>query len=297
MVALLTVTSAWAAQQPPKAKKGEKGLEVLVGADAIASSEGFRPKPGKPIHYILTQTRLSMGEAVAGVKLPDPAVVEHAVVAELAKQGFIRTEVGGPVPELFIMAIVGDSNFAEPPLDDLDFYLPQVNQRKVAMANNLDPSNPLDQERLREAIEREAMRIRYLASRRFADKAKIEAFVGAEKVKKAVENLAMTRSAAERVAWAAYEDRLYVSLNAFDAAKWAAKEKVLLWRTNISIDWRNNLAASLPKMLADAGPLFGTDVAVPTFIDEKDRKAEVEIGEATVVPDAAKPDATGARKK
>lgn len=288
MVLMLLSLPGFGADKSANSKKNSTGLEVLVSADAIDSTDGFRPKPGKPIYYIFQQTRLSMGEPVGNTKLPKSAIVERAVVAELQKQGFIRTEVGGPVPSLFVMAIVGDSNFAEPPLDDLVFYLPVVNRRKVAAENGVFPASSFDAEQFQELVEKEAMRIRYLMSPRLADKEKIEAFLGAEKVKYAVKNGAMELSAAARVAQAAYEDRLYVSLNAFDAAKWTKKEKVLLWRVNMSIDWRNDLTVVLPKILADAGPLFGTDVNVPTFIDDRDRqrKAGVEIGDTEVVPEA-----------
>jgi len=64
-----------------------KGLDVLVSADAI-SPEGFRPTPGKPVHFVFTQTRQSLGDSIAGVKLPPPELVERAAVAELTRQGF-----------------------------------------------------------------------------------------------------------------------------------------------------------------------------------------------------------------
>ncbi|MEO5961304.1 MAG: hypothetical protein ABIR80_19520, partial [Opitutaceae bacterium] len=134
----------------------------------------------------------------------------------------------------------------------------------------------------------EARRIRSQGSGRFTDRSKVVGLVGGNKVARAVHERAMSDADAERVAWAANENRLYVSLNAFDAARWAKKEKVLLWRTNMSIDWRKNFATALPTMLADAGPLFGTDVAVPAFCNERDRRtAEVTIGEAKVVPEAS----------
>lgn len=121
--------------------------------------------------------------------------------------------------------------------------------------------------------------------------------VGGDKVARAFEGGGISKPEAQRIADAANENRLYVSLNAFDAARWVKKEKVLLWRTNLSIDWRKDLATELPAMLAQAGPLFGTDVAVPAFVDERSRqKAEVTIGEAKVVPDGSPPTQPDARK-
>ena len=283
---LLALAPAMGADKPAAGSKVPRGLEVLIAADAIASPEGFRPEPGHPIHYVFGQSRLTIGDPVAGVKLPEPAAVEQAVTAELAKQGFARTKVGGPMPELFILAIVGDANFEEPTSDpaEMEPYIALVNQRRIVQDHPEAQSNP---DLLEQLIYNEAIRIRYQQSLRLADKPKIEALLGATKVTRAVKNGTMMPDAADRVAWAAYENRYYVSVNAFDAAKYAKKEKVLLWRTNLFIDWRNDLALALPAMLAQAGPLFGTDVAVPTFVDDRDRKkADVKIGEATVVPDA-----------
>jgi hypothetical protein len=56
----------------------DKGLDVLISSDAIESPEGFRPKPGKPVHYLLSQNRQTLGDVIAGVKLPDAALVENA---------------------------------------------------------------------------------------------------------------------------------------------------------------------------------------------------------------------------
>jgi hypothetical protein len=306
---LASAVVTFAADKP---KKPSRGLEVLVAADAAPSQDGFRPKPGSPVHYLFGQTRQTLGDAVAGVKLPEPAVVEKAIVAELAKQGFVRAEVGGPFPSIFILAIVGDSNFEEPrididnPLNDGEIapFMYQVNVRalleKTLMSGKVsadletlfDPerrSSP-DEQEAKEMILNEAMRLRFRASPRAQDKRKIMTLVGADKIEKAVSDKTLSNSNAEAMAWSVYENRYFVTLNAFDAARWAKKERVLLWRTTMIIDWRKNLAEELPTMLAQAGPLFGTDVAVPGLINTADRrKGEVEVGPLKVVPNEEAP--------
>ena len=78
---------------------------------------------------------------------------------------------------------------------------------------------------------------------------------------------------------ASNEDRLYLSLAALDGQAYRQKTKRLLWRTSMTVDWRNNLADVLPVMLASAAPFFGTNSDKPVFSDEKDRrKANVNIG-------------------
>lgn len=305
---LVSGALAFAADQPAAGKKGSPGLQVLVASDAVPSPDGFRPKPGHAVYYLLGQSRLTLGDSVAGVKLPEPAVVEKAVVAELTKQGFVRTDVGGPIPSVFIMAVVGDSNFEEPKIDldnplndgEISSFMYQVNVRALLESNLLsgkvtsnletlfDPDRRAspDEQDAKELILNEAMRLRFRASPRAQDKKKIMALMGAAKIEKAVGERSLSSSAAEAMAWSVYENRYFVTLSAFDAARWKNKEKVLLWRTTMIIDWRKNLADELPTMLAEAGPLFGTDVAVPGLVNTADRrKGEVGIGELKVVPE------------
>ena len=259
-----------------------KGAEVLVAADAIVTPEGFRPAPGKPIYYIFSQTPQSLGESIAGIKLPEPALIEQCVVAELAKQGFIRTQVGGPMPSTLIVATYGPANFKPTPdEDDLAFYRAMVMTRP----------GMTDAE-----ITAEAQRLKYISSPRFRDRAGVEAITGVAKV---FSSGPPPIGDNHKLLSAANDDRLYISLGAFDAALFAKKEKRLLWRTSMSIDWRNDFAATLPVMLASGGPLFGTDVKTPRFLDDRERRNfEVKIGEATEVFESLpKSDPSPNRKK
>ena len=307
---------------PARAASKDKGLDVLISADAIPSPEGFRPKPGRPIHYLYFQSHQTLGEPVAGVKLPEPAVVEKAIVAELEKQGFVRAAEGGPLPEIAIIASVGDANFEEPPIQwdnpylDPEFatYLDMVDVRKIlepyflsqkvpkTAAEIFDPNraNSGDIAQARDLLVSDAMRLRENGSPRAQDRGKILALVGAKKIDRAVADRSVSSSAAERVARATRENLLYVTLNAFEAKRQANGSRNFLWRTTMFIDWRNDFAKSLTAMLEQAGPMFGTDVAVPGFVNTaKPREGKVEIGEAKVVPEkssANEPAAPAAKK-
>ncbi len=242
-----------------------EGVEVMVSAYAVAPPEAFRPKPGQPIYYILNLAQLSLGEGIAGVKMPAPALVEQALVAELAKQGFVRTKVGGPMPGILLAAYWGASNFEVPPEDDLENYVGMV---------NADGKTP-------DQVQLEAARTRFKLSGRYEDKPAAETMLGVRQPGVA------TSPNEEKIISAANEDRLFLFLAAFDAQTFREKkERRLLWRTTMSVDWRNDLAANLPTMLASGGPRFGTNSVEPVFLDERDRRnAEVKIGELQVVPD------------
>lgn len=240
-------------------KKPVAGPEVLVVADAVSDvPEGLRPTKGKPVYYVLGKIQLTVGEAVAGVKMPDPALVERSVVSALASQGFVRTTVGGPIPSIFVVASWGDANFAN--------FEQAVDQNDADAVANAD-----------------LMRKTTGASR---DRQMIEQLVGTNKPG----SLSMSFEAMDKLHAASNEDRLYISLAALDVPAFKQKKRVLLWRTSMTIDGRNNLAAALPAMLASAAPFFGTNSDKPVFSDDKDRRrADVDIGEMKIVPDESKP--------
>ncbi len=314
---ILSPLSFWlgflAAFVSPSVVAKDKGLDILISADAIPSPEGFRPLPGRPIHYLLFQSRATLGEAIGGVKLPDAPVVERAVVAELEKQGFLRTQEGGPIPDIVIMAVLGDSNFkiefvpkGNPYLDaDFRSYMDHVDVRQVVLSLGLwgkvpdtitglfpdDPSQPdIYPSRISEVADAQeavvnaalTLRNREPARRRNA----IKTLVGATKVERAVANRTLSGLEAEKIAMAVFDNQYYLSLSALEARKQADGGRRFLWRTTMLIDWREDFTKSLPAMLGQAGPMFGTDVAVPGYVNTaKPREGKVEIGESKVLKD------------
>ena len=280
-----------------------EGSEVLVAADAIVAPEGFRPSPGKPVYYIFSQVSHSLGESIAGVRLPDPAFIERTVVAELAKQGFVRTQVGGPMPSVLILATSGAANFqASPDADDLDLYRSLVQPSALRHIPEDDVQAPTylrydgvaveDTMRYR-ASEAMAQDYKYRASPRFRDQSTVEAIMGTQKM---FSSNSVNSPNGLKVAAASNEDRLYISVSALDAQLFAKKEKKLLWRTSMSVGWRHDFTATLPTLLASGGPFFGTDVKTPVFLDDRERRNfEVKIGESTTVPDSAKPNSQAGR--
>lgn len=89
----------------------------------------------------------------------------------------------------------------------------------------------------------------------------------------------------QQVILTAESDRLYVAVSAVNTDALEQGVAQLLWRTSMTIDWKNRLADSLPVMLASAAPYFGRESAEPVFIGERERRViNVEIGDATVVP-------------
>ena len=159
------------------------------------------------------------------------------------------------------------------------------------------PSSNPDVNEARELVLTEAIRIRERGTARGHDRGKILALVGADKVEQAVSERTLGGVDAERIVWATRLNQLYVTLTAFDTVRWKEKQRVLLWRTTMLIDWRVDFTKALAEMLAQAGPLFGTDVAVPGYVNTADkREAKVEIGESKVLTDKPTAKEPGAKK-
>ena len=260
---LLVLTFAFAlAASASAADKPKKEPEVLVVSEALPGvPEGLRPTPGNPIYYLLGKAQYSLGDSVAGIKMPDPAEVESAVIAALATQGFKRTEVGGPVPSIFIVASWGDANFT-----------------------NLDPQETGVDPELQKAMDK--------ASPRERDRRVVEHLVGTDKM------LSLNSSDQYKVMSASNEDRLYISIAALDVPAWREKKKKLLWRTSMTIDGRNKLGDLVPIMLASAAPFFGRNADTPVFVDDNyRRKFEVNVGEFKVVTEDPKAESKPPAKK
>lgn len=246
------------------AEKSKDPHEVLVVADALQNvPAGLRPSPGQPIYYVLAKGEVTLGESVAGIKMPAAAAMEKAIVSSLAGEGFVRTEIGGPMPSIFILATWGDANFA-------DFsYRPEVDQNQSA------------EEQEAQAKFQAALDATTAASR---DRRKAENLVGTAKM------LALPPAEMDRVMAASNEDRLYISLLALDAEAFRQKKRKVLWRTSMTIDARHKLADMVPAMLASAAPFFGRNANTPVFADDNYRRNfEVQVGEAKVVKENSPP--------
>jgi hypothetical protein len=99
----------------------------------------------------------------------------------------------------------------------------------------------------------------------------------------------MSQADADLLNDAMRQRRSYVFVGAFDAAALQKKQRKLLWRTRMSIDSLDQpLPDALGTMLASGAPHFGQNLDKPVFVTERDRKAEVQVGTPTVVPEADK---------
>ena len=234
------------------ASKPREGPEVLVVSDVVdAKAPALRPTKEHPVYYIvLGGAERSLGDPIAGEKMPDRAALTQEIERALDTQGFVRTKVGGPRPHIAILYSYGTANLSMVDLDDTDPTTGETTTSTITF-----------------------------------NRREIAALVGAFKADR---HLLMS-SEADRINEAARDNRLYIFVAAFDVDALAKKQKKIIWRTRISIDSRRrSLPESMHVMLASAAPYFATETDLPKFIEDVDRrKAEVLIGTPTVVDDHA----------
>ncbi len=230
------------------ASKPREGPEVLVVSDVVdPASPSLRPTKENPVYYIfLGGTERTLGDPIAGEKMPDRTALLKEIVGALNAQGFVPTRVGGPRPQIAILYSYGTASLSTYDLEDTDTETGDTTTTTIAF-----------------------------------NQREIRDLVGAFQAERHM----LMMSEADRINEAARDLRLYIFLAAFDVEALARKEKKILWRTRISIDSRRrNLPDSMHVMLTSAAPHFATTTDRPTFIEDADRRhAEVRIGTPTVV--------------
>lgn len=259
------------------APKPKPPPNVLIVSDVFSDvPDTLRPQPGKPVYYyLLGKVETDIGTPARGEPRADPAAVEAEVVKVLASQGFVRTQLGGPMPSIVIIVTFGSANLDTMeiqntnPLPTVEIGNPQPGE---------EPPPPPPESFLTQFNRREMM-----------------ALIGADKANRTM----LDASQIAQINDAAASTRGYIVIAALDAdALGRKKEKKLLWRTRMSIETlRNSLPESLGVMLASAAPLLGREAPLPVLITEADRrKASVEVGTPYVVPDGKTAPAQKAKK-
>lgn len=78
----------------------------------------------------------------------------------------------------------------------------------------------------------------------------------------------------------------YVVASGFDYAAMAKGQRVLLWRTKMTVDSKGvSLMQTLPTLVASAAEYIGREMDGPATLVQSVREGRVELGEATIVGD------------
>ncbi len=229
-----------------------KDIEVLVVTDRIKEVAFEMPTADKPCYFVLLGgEQRALGQSTAGERMPVWSEVQSLLLRELAKQHFRLTEVGGPRPRLALLCTWGEANRVTDEFEETD---PESGE-----------SSPIYVDYNRDELIRLA---------------------GAQSQRRH----GLSMAAADHLNTILSEDRLYIMVAALDAEALQRREKRLVWRTWISVPQpRNSLPQAMEQMIVDAAPHFGVETEASIVINDRVRRAEVKIGDATPVEPAAEP--------
>lgn len=234
---------------------GRRDLEVITVTDATPAGRN-QPAATKdtPQYYVGVSLGFrDLGAAVAGIKEPPPNDVLRLIAAELAKQGYLPATEKSPPATLLLAYAWGTLNA------DVD--------------SGFDPDLPPRQR----------------------NRAQIVAFLGGRKMgfdsnffdplTAPITGLQTMSFDARQIYDVAREDFYIVVVSAYDLASLRQKKKQLLWMTRIATPSLGlDLGASMPSMLAIAGPHFGRETAQPVWTNATDKfKPNVKLGELQLV--------------
>lgn len=256
---------------------GRQGPEVLVIGDALQDVPvALRPAPGKPAYYLLMgNVESDIGFPLGGMPRPDPKAMEAELTKVLAGQGFIRTEVGGPMPRIALALSWGTAGLASEDTPGTD---PLTGQRQDVdadpAADNAPNSQPSSATPLHATADTWIPPVVAYNVKEFRQ------LLGLHKPN--WQSVSLTD--ADRLSEAFGSNRVYLMVMAFDLSALLRKQKVVLWRTRMSIDATDhNLPDSFALMLASAAPYFGRNTATPMLIDDRVREANVKLGEMKII--------------
>lgn len=250
----------------PGRSASPRAPDVIVVSDVMGPiPPALRPQPDQPVYYrILGKREIDLGSSIAGEKRVDPEAIEREVIRALAEQGFMPTGPRGPKAGLAILIEWGSANLDFDEHTELPMPKPDFGSKKE---DDGAPEPPP-----------EGITVTTVYNRR-----EIMMLVGADKLA----STNMTPAEVAQLNEAMRQRRSYVFIGAFDAAAVTKKQNKLLWRTRMSITALDqSLPDALGTMLASGAPHFGQNVDRPVIVTERDRKAEVKMGDAIVVPEA-----------
>lgn len=140
----------------------ERGPEVVVVGDARQDVPApLRPAPGQPIHYLLLgNAEMDYGLPVAHMPRPEPKAMEEELGKVLARQGFVRTQVGGPMPRIALVFSWGTANLdplgEEDPdtreIDEVAYRFNRMGMKKLVGADRARNLTLVDGEKVDQAI-------------------------------------------------------------------------------------------------------------------------------------------------
>lgn len=287
--------SAWVFSLLPKSLQKNPNLDLTVITEMTEAGKKLPPvSPAKPAYFLAQSGGMrAMGSTSGNEKSLSPEQVEKALTRALAANGYLPASPPATQPALLVTFVWGSHNL----LVEGDADNPTLSGNQVAR-NLLDRAALVGGEKFaRELLDlftqADAMALANPPPRvdPSGSVPGIAPVLGAAQMEFANPvNLFKQRSVKnEFLVDQAAADVYYVVASAYDYAAIGKKQRILLWRTRMTVAAQGvSQEQTLPTLIATAAPYFGKDMPEPEVLHRRAvRDGNVEVGVPTVVEPAA----------
>lgn len=259
-----------------------------------AGRKAKQPTAEAPVYYIAQGGKMiNNGVGAEGLKGPPPEKLQSLMDRALTSAGYLPGDGKTHLPTLAVVYNWGSSSF-QPPSDVSDengegnVPVPEVVLRKAL----LDRARLLGGEkffvevaRAMEQIDQKASATRSFVAPEGAD------FMGSvgDMMPDPFDQLRTRNPEMDRLVDELFSSSFFVVASAYDYQALAKGQRVLLWRTKMTVNSLGvNMEESVPPLIASAAPYLGKETPDPVLVTKRiSRDGKVEIGTPVVVPDGA----------
>lgn len=286
--------SQWVFSLLPKSLQKNPHLDLTVITEMTEAGKKRPPvSPAQPAYFITQSGGFrQLGHAPGNEKSLAPEQVEKILTRALAANGYLPAQPPAHAPSIAIIFVWGSHNL----LVEGDADNPALSGNAVAR-NLLDRAALVGGEKFaKKMLELFAQADALAASNPPARVDPSGAVPGIEPILGAaqlefmnpVNQFKLQSSKNEFLVDQAAEDVYYVVASAYDYQSLANKQRVLLWRTRMTVAAQGvSQEQTLPTLIASAAPFFGKEMAEPEILTKRAvRDGNVEVGIPTVVEPA-----------
>jgi len=286
-----TARTGWSFELLPKAFQRDPRLEMTVITEVSEPGKKIPPvSPQSPAYYVTHSAGYhGAGDAADGKSLSAPEV-ESILHRTLSGQGYLPATAEHP-PTLALIYFWGAHNLFDPDNDALS--------RGQALRNILDRATLVGGEKFAHELGRAIQESEAMASAvstslgrgNDPDSMNLGAAQAVTQMAAQIDPVLRLKRRSPKLEFLveqAANSCHYVVVSAYDYASLATKEKLLLWRTRMTVNAEGvSQLQTLPVVIAAAAPFFGRAMAESEVINRRTvRSGQVEIGMPTVVEPA-----------
>lgn len=280
----------------PRSMQANPTLDMTVITEVTPEGKSRKPAtPSEPLYYEAAPGGFrQMGSASANENEPAQEMMESIMKRGLSRNGYLPHDGANP-PTLAVIYHWG--SFARADTNDPEMVntTPEVMYRELIERATLTGGSKFAGELAKVMEQRFELMNAQPPTREGPDGSPIisQQVIGhvpgsmMDPVEHFLSRDKRTRFLAEQADTNLY----YVIASAFDYAALAKGQKILLWRTKMTVDAGGvSMTQTFPTLVASAAEYFGREMDGPATLVQSVREGRIELGEATVVgEEPAKP--------